>query len=161
MFELSGVVYATLGAFMALGFTGVGSAYGTHLVGNATSTAVAEGEGEKLSQFLMLQAMPGTQGIYGIIILALILMRTGIIGGSLEDVSSQDGQVAFWAGCLMGLTGLLSAIYQGRVAATGVTVVIKRPDDTIKVLMFAGVVEFYAVLGLIGAILLIFSGIKA
>ena len=155
--ETTGVVYASIGAFLALGLSGVGSAYGTHLVGNATTTAVAEGEGEKVSKFLMLQVLPGTQGIYGVMVLFMIIMQTGIMAG--DPVSREAGQVALWAGAIMGITGLLSAIYQGKVAATGVTVAIKRPEDTGKVLIFAGVVEFYAVLGLVGALLLILFGI--
>ena len=161
MFEMTGLVATALGAFMAAGLSMVGSAYGTHLVGNANSTALAEGEGEKFSKLIILQVLPGTQGIYGFIVLFMILSTAGVSGsGGDIAVTQEAGQVALWAGFLMGLTGLFSAMLQGKVAAMSVPVAIKQPEETMKAVIFCGIVELYAVLGLIGAILIITGGVK-
>ncbi|HID71280.1 MAG TPA: V-type ATP synthase subunit K [Thermoplasmata archaeon] len=159
MFEVSGLVATVVGAFMAAGLSGVGSAYGTHIVGSANATAMAEGEGEKFSNFIILQALPGTQGIYGFVILFMILMQSGITGGNL-NISSDSGQVAFWAGTLMGVNGLFSAILQGRVAAMTVPVAVKYPEETMKAAMFSVIVELYALLALVGSLIIILNGVE-
>jgi V/A-type H+/Na+-transporting ATPase subunit K len=161
MFEMSGLVATAFGAFLAAGLSMAGSAYGTHLVGSANSTALAEGHEDKFTNLIILQVLPGTQGIYGFIVLFMLLSTSGVSGSGGEIVmTAEAGQVALWAGLLMGVTGLSSAMLQGKVAAMSVPVAIKQPEATMKAVIFCGIVELYAVLGLIASILLINSGIK-
>ena len=83
MFEsMTGIVLALLGAALAVGLAGIGSAIGVGLVGQSAAGVVSE-DPDKFGQTLLLQALPGTQGIYGLLTGFLIMQRTGVIGGNL------------------------------------------------------------------------------
>ena len=75
----------TLGFALAIGgaamaaLAGVGSALGVGVAGQAAAGVVAE-DPKKFGQTLVLQALPGTQGIYGLLIAFLILVKTGVTG---------------------------------------------------------------------------------
>ena len=118
----------------------------------AGSGGVAE-DPEKFGRLLLLQALPGTQGIYGIVGLFLAIGKLGDLGMSAMTVG-QGWQVLF--ACLpLAITGLTSGIAQGKVSGAACGLVAKRPDEMGKGMIFAIVVETYAVLGLLGTILLL------
>ena len=97
---------------------------------------------------LVLQALPGTQGIYGFVVGFLLLGKLDVI----DTVA--HGWLFVLSGLPVFLGGLISAIYQGRVAAAAINMVAKRPEELAKGIIFAVVVEFYAILSFLGSFLL-------
>ena len=151
-----GQVLALFGAAIAVGLPGIGSAKGVGIVGESASGLITE-DPNKFGQALILQALPGTQGIYGFLAGFLTIQKIGLIGGSIVNVSPFQGWLIF-ASCMpIALVGFLSAIYQGRVAAAAIGIVSKRPEEVAKGITFAAMVETYAVLALLATILMLFG----
>jgi V/A-type H+-transporting ATPase subunit K len=106
---------------------------------------------------LILQLLPGTQGLYGLLTAILLLSRIGIIGGSAAQLSTAQGMM-FLAACLpIAIVGLFSGISQGKSAAAGVGIVAKKPEHSGKGIIMAAMVETYAILALLVSILLIYN----
>jgi V/A-type H+-transporting ATPase subunit K len=153
-----GIVYALLGAALAALMAGIGSAIGVGMAGEAAAGVVTE-DPQKFGKVLILQLLPGTQGIYGLLIAFITLSQIGLIGGSPKDLTAAQG-LMYLAACLpMAFVGLWSAIRQARAAVAGIGIVAKRPDQMGKAIIFAAMVETYAILALLVSILAIF-GIK-
>ena len=149
MFELfNGVVWAILGAVCAVSFAGLGSAKGVGIAGEAAAGVVAE-DPAKFGQTLLLQALPATQGIYGTLVAFIVLSKIGLIGGGLVEISVLSGFQIFCASLPMAIVGYYSAIHQGRVSAAGIGLVAKRPGEVAKGMIFAAMVETYAILALL------------
>ncbi len=150
-----GVVYALIGAALAALLSGIGSSIGVGLAGEAAAGVVTE-DSSKFSKVLILQLLPGTQGIYGLLIGFLTLTQVGILGGD-SDISVAKG-LLYLAACLpMGFVGLWSAIRQGRVAVSSIQMVAKKPDQFGKAMLFPAMVETYAILALLISILAVFG----
>ncbi len=151
-----GITLAVLGAACAALFAGIGSAKGVGLVGEAAAGVVSV-DPSKFSKVLILQLLPGTQGLYGLLTAILLMSRIGIIGGNPVDLTISQG-LMFFAACLpIALVGLFSGISQGRAAAAGVGIVAKKPDQSSKGVIMAAMVETYAILALLISILLIYN----
>ena len=155
---LNGQFLALLGAAFAVIFAGLGSARAVGMVGEVAAGLVTE-EPDRFSQTLLLQALPGTQGIYGLLTAFVILFRIGIIGGTPAELSTVQGVLFLVASLPIAIVGYKSAIAQGKAAAAGVGIVAKRPQELAKAITFAAMVETYAILALLGSILMVF-GIK-
>lgn len=151
-----GTALAVLGAAMAALLSGMGSAKGVGLVGQAGAGVVTEDPG-KFGKVLILQILPGTQGLYGFLSAFLLLVQINIIGGNFVPISIEKGLMYFAACMPIAIVGYFSAIAQGKTAASGVSIVAKRPDQSGKAITFAAMVETYAVLALLISILAIFS----
>lgn len=151
-----GLVYALFGAALAVLLPGIGSARGVGIVGEAAAGVVTE-DPSKFGQTLILQALPGTQGIYGLLTGFVMIQRMGVLGGNLLPVSPEQGLMLLASALPMAFVGYLSAIYQGRAAAAGVGIVAKRPEELAKGIIYAAMVETYAVLALLASILMIFG----
>ncbi len=148
-----GLIWAFLGSAIAVGFAGWGSVIGVGNTGVAAAGVVTEDPG-KFGKTLLLQALPGTQGIYGLLIGFLIWQKIGVFGG-LVEINLQQGFLLFLASLPIGLVGFVSAIYQGRAAAAGCAIVAKRPEELAKGMVFAAMVETYAVLALLASFLML------
>ncbi len=152
--ENLGIVFALLGAVLAALMAGIGSAIGVGMAGEAAAGVVTE-DPKKFGKVLILQLLPGTQGIYGLLIAFITLSQIGILGGSAVAVSLPAG-LLYFAACLpMAFVGLWSAIRQARAAVAGIALVAKKPDQMSKSLIFAAMVETYAILALLISILAI------
>lgn len=150
-----GLVFALTGAALASLMAGIGSAIGVGIAGQSAAGVVTE-DPSKFSKVLIMQLLPGTQGIYGLLIAFITLSQIGLLGGS-ADVSLAKG-LLYLAACLpIALVGLLSAISQGKAAASGIMLVAKRPEQMSKAMIFAAMVETYAILALLVSILAIFG----
>ncbi len=146
-----GIVFALLGAALASLMAGIGSAIGVGVAGEAAAGVVTE-DPQKFGKVLILQLLPGTQGIYGLLIAFIILSQIGILGVPAE-VSFAKG-LLYFAACLpMAFVGLWSAIRQSRAAVAGIHLVAKRPNQMGKSMIFAAMVETYAILALLVSIL--------
>lgn len=153
-----GLAIAVIGAACAALFAGIGSAKGVGLVGEAAAGLVSQ-DPSKFSKALILQLLPGTQGLYGLLVSLLILSKIQLIGGNPVDLTLVQGLEFFGASMPIALGGLFSAIAQGKAAAAGVGIIAKKPDQNGKAIIMAAMVETYAILALLISILII-TGIK-
>ena len=143
-----GIVYALLGAAVAVFLAGAGSALGVGIAGQAASGVMAE-DPSKFAKVLILQLLPGTQGLYGLIIGFVTLSKIGLLGGGPVDVSVQTGLLILAACLPIGIVGLISGKYQGKTAAAAIGIVAKKPDQFGKAMLFPAMVETYAILALL------------
>ena len=141
-----------LGAAIAA-LAGIGSAMGVGIAGQAASGVLAE-DPKKFGKTLILQALPGTQGIYGLIIAFLILMKIGMLGGSMVELTQAQGLYFLAAGIPIGLVGIWSGIAQGKAAAAALQLMAKRPDQMAKGIIYTAMVETYAIFALLVSVLM-------
>ena len=153
-----GTALALLGAALATVLAGMGSAKGVGIVGEAAAGVVAE-DPSKFGQTLLLQVLPGTQGIYGLLIGFIVLLKVGFVGGGGIEMTVAKGIYILIASLVIAIVGFFSAVKQGRVAAAGVGVVAKRPEEVSKAMIYAAMVETYAVLALLVSFLMV-SGVN-
>ena len=149
----SGNNLALLGAALAVLMAGIGSAKGVNLVAKASAGLLTE-DPSKFGKTLALQALPMTQGIYGFIVAFLILLRMGAIGGT-PDLEISQGAYYLMASLPIAVVGYYSGIKQGEVAAAGVAVLAKRPNELGKAITSSALVETYAILAALISLLLI------
>ena len=131
----TGAFIALLGAAMAALFAGMGSSIGVGIAGQAAAGVTAE-DPSKFSKVLILELLPGTQGIYGLIIAFIIFMKVGLFGVmdgmTIEAMTIAQGLAIFAASLPMAIVGLVSGIYQGKVAASAIAMTAKRPEASGK-----------------------------
>ena len=154
---MNGIVYALIGAALAVGLAGCGSAIGVGIAGQAASGVVTV-DPSKFAKVLILQLLPGTQGIYGLLVGFITLSKIGLLGGGAASLDASTGLLILAACLPMALGGLLSGIAQGRVAAASVNIVAKNPNDWSKGMVLCIIVEFYAILSLLISFLMIMFG---
>lgn len=145
--ENIGIVFALSGAILAALFAGIGSAKGVGMGGEAGAGVITE-DPTKFGKILILQLLPGTQGIYGLLIAFITLSQIGVLGGS-SDISTAKGLLYFAACMPMAIVGYLSAISQARASVAGMAVVAKKPEQFGKAMIFSAMVETYAILALL------------
>ena len=152
--QIGGLALALLGAGLAAVLSGIGSAKGTGIAGEAGTGLICE-DPSKFGKVMILQVIPGTQGLYGLVVWFFAIFRMGLMDGSAFDLTLVEG-FRYFAACLpMALGGLLSAIAQGRVAAGSINILAKKPDDWSKGMVLCITVEFYAILSLLASMLMI------
>ena len=156
--SFGGIGLAFLGAALAVGLCCVGSAKGTGMVGEAATGLLSENP-EHFSKCLILQVLPGTQGLYGLVIWFFALFTMGAFSGGIVDLTVTNGLTIFVSCIPMAIGGWRSAIYQGRVAASSINIVAKKPDDWSKGIILCVIVEFYAILSLLASILLLMNAL--
>lgn len=146
--QYGGVFFAGLGSALAVLLSGIGSAEGIGIVGQAASGLVIE-EPEKFGRSLVLQLLPGTQGLYGFVIGLLVLGQLNV------GMSLQQGLYIF-ASCLpVGFVGWKSAISQGKTAAAGISILAKNEEHSTKGIIYAVMVETYALLAFVISLILV------
>ena len=147
-----GFFVALLGAALSTILAGMGSAWGVGLAGQAAAGVVSE-DPNQFAKVLILQLLPGTQGIYGLLVTFITLSKIGLLGGAPADISLATG-LAILAACLpIALVGLVSGYHQGRTSVAAIGIVAKKPDQFGKAMLFPAMVETYAILALLISIL--------
>ena len=143
-----------LGCALAIGIAGIGSAIGLALAGSSAVAVTAE-KPELFSKCLILQVLPMTQSVYGLLTAILLMMGAGLLGsGSGEStVTPLMGMGAIWIGLAVGLTGT-SAINQGMVASSSISAVGRNPEVASRGIIFTVMPETIAIFGLLVGILL-------
>ena len=150
-----GIFFAVTGMALAALMPGIGSSVGVSIAGQAAAGVVTD-DPSKFSKVLLLQLLPGTQGIYGLLIAFVTMLSTGVMGG-VTEMSVVKG-LSFLAACLpMALVGWWSAIYQGKASIASINLVSKRPDQFGKSLLFPAMVETYAILALLISLLAVMN----
>ena len=147
-----GIVYALLGAALAVFLAGAGSAIGVGIAGQAASGVVSE-DPSKFAKVLVIQLLPGTQGIYGLLVGFITLSKIGLLGGGILDLTPQQGLLVLAACLPVGIVGLISGKSQGQTAAAAIGIVAKKPEQFGKAMLFPAMVETYAILSLLISIL--------
>lgn len=145
---------AILGAAFAAIFAGMGSSKGVGIAGEAASGVVTE-DPSKFGKALILQALPGTQGIYGLIVAFMVINNLGLLSGNPVTLTQAEGLYYLFACLPIAIVGFYSGVKQGRVAASGMNILAKRPDDFGKGIIAAALVETYAIFAVLVSLLLI------
>lgn len=145
-----GLFLAYAGIAVAVLFSGYGSAKGVGLSGQAASGVVTE-DPSKFGKTILLVALPGTQGIYGFVIGMLMYIKIS----ALTDLSVWTGFQYLMAGFPVGIVGWLSGIWQGKVVVSGLGILAKRPEESTKGIIYAGMVETYAILAFVMSFFLV------
>ncbi|MGX8692463.1 MAG: V-type ATP synthase subunit K [Clostridia bacterium] len=148
--SFGGMALGLLGAALAAALACIGSAKGTGIAGEAGAGLVSEDPG-KSGKVMILQVIPGTQGLYGFVIFFLAYGKVAAAPG----ISVAQGLQILSACLPIAIGGLLSAIAQGKVAAASVNILAKKPDDWSKGLIMCIVVEFYAILCMLASFLML------
>lgn len=144
----TGVVFALAGIALAVILSGMGSAKGVGLVGEA-ATGVVIDEPEKFGKTLILQLLPGSQGLYGFAIGLLAIGRLNV------SMSTMEGMYILIACLPIALVGYFSAVAQAKVAVGGITIIIKNEEQQVKGIVYAVMVEIYALLAFVMSFLLL------
>lgn len=131
--------YIGLGLMLAL--SGIGSCYGTTIAGNAAEAALKK-DPSKSASYMILSALPSTQGLYGFV---AFLMSTA--------KPATSGLLMLGIGAAVGFICLFSAIRQGQVAANGINGISQGHDVMVNTMIYAALPEFYAILALIAALM--------
>jgi len=147
---------ALLGAGMAAFMAAIGSAKGTGMVGEAGAGLLCE-DPTQFSKVLVLQVIPGTQGLYGFVTAFICLTRLGAFSAGFDPTAiSLAKGFAYFVACMPAAFGeMFSAVSQARVATAGLNIVTKKPNDWAKGMTLAIIVEFYAILSLLASILML------
>ena len=145
-----GVVFGILGAALAVLLAGLGSARGVRMAGEAAAGLVID-EPEKFGKAMVLQLLPGTQGLYGFVIGLFIMFKLRV------DMSLVEGLYYVMVSLPVGIVGLKSAYYQARVAVAGINILAKNEEHQTKGIILAVMVETYAILAFAMSFLLLSS----
>lgn len=136
------LILGYLGLGLMLGLAGIGSCYGTTIAGNAAEGALKKAP-EKSSNYMILSALPATQGLYGFV--AFLMKRS-------MDFST-NGALMFGVGLGVGLVCLFSSIRQGQICANGIVGISQGHDVQVNTVIYAALPEFYAILSLVAVLM--------
>ena len=154
LFAHSGLAIGLLGAGLAACMAGAGSGVGTGIAGEAGAGLVTE-DPSKFGKVMILQVIPGTQGLYGLVVFFVAVMQMGLLDGSAMNLTFVQG-CRYFAACLpIAIGGMVSAIAQGKVAAASVNLLAKNPDHWAKGMILCITVEFYAILSLLASMIML------
>lgn len=155
----NGTIIALIGAALGTILPGIGSVLGVQMCGKAAAGVTSE-KPELFGKLLVLQILPGTQGLYGFLTTFLFMIQVGLLGGDTATaftLTTTQGWAYFIVFMPIAINGLISAIFQGKVATSGIIMTAKQPEASGKGITMAVLVETYAILSLIVSIMLIFS----
>lgn len=148
MSQYGGLSLGILGAALAVSLSGMGSARGVGMGGQAAAAVMVE-EPEKFGKSLILQLLPGTQGLYGFVIAIIVTTKLDV------GISLQTGLAILLACLPIALVGYYSAIKQGEVSVAGIYLLAKNEEQFTKGIIYAVMVETYAILAFISSLILV------
>jgi len=154
--QFGGMALGFLGAGLAAALCCIGSAKGTGTAGEAGTGLLCE-DPNTFGKVLILQVIPGTQGLYGLVVWFFACFQMGMLDGTALNMSVMEGLQYFVACLPIAIGGLMSAIAQGRVAAGSINILAKQPDHWSKGMVLCITVEFYAILSLLASMLMILN----
>ena len=155
----NGIIWALLGAAIATGVAGIGSIKGVGMAAETAMGAMSE-DSSKFGKMLVLVLLPGTQGLYGFVTAFISLMQLGLFSDSIKVLTIEQGVFVLLACLPITIIGYYSAIKQATVAVSGVTILDKHPEDFMKGVISAALVETYAAFAFLTSLLacLLFLG---
>jgi V/A-type H+-transporting ATPase subunit K len=156
-----GMALAIGGAAAAAFLSGAGSSIGLGIAGRTAAGVLSE-KPERYGSLTLMVVLPSTQGVYGFIIALMVMVKLNMFADGLaEPLTIQQG-LAILAACLpVGVSGLFSAIHQGKTSAGGILMAAKKPEMAVKAgVLYSAMVELYAILGFLISLLVILKGIN-
>lgn len=148
----NGFVWAIFGIAFAVMLAGVGSAKGVMCVGSSGLGLMSE-DPKQFTACLLLTLLPSTQGIYGFVIAFMLLNKANEIG--FDAITLSQGLQLFAAAIPVGIVGLASGIFQGKVAAASIALAAKQPKHWSKGMIITLTVEMFALFGFLISIFMI------
>lgn len=148
--SFGGMVFGALGVAIAVGMSGIGSAKGVGIVGQSAAGLLSE-QPEKFGKALVLELLPGTQGLYGFVVGLLAL------GQISTETTLAQGLYLLFACMPIAICGLFSGISQGKAAAASIQILAKKPEHTTKGIILTAMVETYALIGFVTSVILVTS----
>ena len=139
------VILGYVGLALMLCLAGIGSSIGTTIAGNAAEGALKKNP-EKSSSYMILSAMPATQGLYGFV--AFLMWPKEVA------TMTESGFLYFAVGLAAGAVFLFSAIRQGQVCANGIIGISQGHDVQTNTMIYAALPEFYAILSLVATLMI-------
>lgn len=159
MMEVMGLTFALAGAAVAVFMSGIGSSIGLGIAAKS-ATAVLSEKPERYGILMLMVVLPSTQGIYGFIVCLFVMLKLGIFAGTIAQIPWYQGLEIFAACLPVGIGGWISAIHQGKTGAAGIMMAAKRPEMAFKAgVVFAAMIELYAILGFLISLMVIQLGI--
>ncbi|HPR57937.1 MAG: V-type ATP synthase subunit K [Sphingobacteriia bacterium] len=134
------LILTYVGLALMIGLAGIGSAYGVTMGGNAAIGSLKKND-EAFGNYMLLSALPGTQGLYGFAGF-FVINNSGVIS---PDMTILQGAAIFGAGLALGLVALFSAIRQGSICANGIAAIGSGYDVFGKTMILAVFPELYAI----------------
>lgn len=153
-----GLIFSIAGAVMVMIISGIGSAIGVALAGQASAGVMTE-DPEKFGRMIPLVGIAGTQGFYGFLIGFLVLNKLNLLTTNIIIPTLSQGIQIFLICAVVSLVESISAVWQGKVSVASIYIVAKRPEEAGKALVLPIFVEIYAILGLAAGFLLLL-GVK-
>lgn len=148
-----GLVLAAIGVAISASLGPIGSAVGISLAGQSATGVLSEKPG-LYGRVLVIQAIPGTQAIYGFLVAILLMTKIGFLGGGFADLTKAEGLLVLAAALPVALVGLVSGIYQGKVAATAIVMAGKDEALATRGMILAAMVETTQLLALLISVLM-------
>ena len=145
--QYGGLIFALLGMALVVAIPGYNSGVGVGMVGEA-ATGLLVDEPEKFGLSLLLQMMPASQGLYGFVIAIMTLSRLHV------GMGLQEGLYILVATLPMTIVGGPTALAQARVALAGIQLLARNENETTKNIIYAVMVETYALLAFVSSIIL-------
>jgi V/A-type H+-transporting ATPase subunit K len=151
---------ALLGAALATFLSGIGSAVGLSIAGRAAAGVLSE-KPERYGSLILMVVLPSTQGIYGFVIAIIVMVKLNLFAGNPAAISFGTAMEIFAACLPVAIAGIFSGIMQGKTSAGGIQMAAKKPEMAVKAgVLYAAMVEFYAVLGFLISFLAVLVGIQ-
>lgn len=148
----TGIVYALLGAAIAVGVAGIGSAIGVARAGQAASGLLSK-DPRNFVKILIMQVLPSTQCIYGFVVAFIIFNTIGMTSGEIIELSDSAGLSILFLSMPVGFVGLVSGIMQGNTAVAGINLYGKQPKMFVNCLVIIAMVEMFALFGFLISLL--------
>lgn len=134
------IILGYLGLALVFGLAAIGSSISTTMAGNAAEGALKKNP-EKASSYMIMSAMPATQGLYGFV--AFLMWPKDLA------TMQEHGILYFAVGLIVGLVLLFSSIRQGQVCSNGIIGASEGHDVLTNTMIYAALPEFYAILALV------------
>lgn len=155
-----GLALALVGIASSVFLPGIGSSIGIHHASKCATGVLSE-KPERYGQLFIMVVLPGTQGFYGLLAALIIMTKLNFFVGGVPDISVALGAKILAASLPVTYAGLVTAIYQGKVSASGIIMAGKRPEMAFKAgVVYAVMVEIYAILGLLATLFMLWFGIS-
>lgn len=156
--SFGGLAVGFLGGALACGLACAGSARGCGLAGEAGAGLLSE-KPEAFGKVLILQILPGTLGLFGLVVWFFALLQMGVFGGGGDPtaLTVAEGLRVACACMPVAIGCFIAGPAQGRVAANAISLIATRPDDWGKGILLCITVEFYAILFLLASFLMLLN----
>ncbi len=155
-----GLTFAFLGALLAVVLGGLGSSIGIRTAGQKAAGVLAE-KPNLFGSLIVLTALPGSQGIYGLLIAIMTLSSIGAMGGEIVELTTQNGLNFLISGAIIGFLALASAIFQGKVVAAAIGALARDESVAGGAIILSVLIETYAIFGLLIAIFISLAALAA